>query len=99
MSKVLVYGFHNGKLWFGKATFWSWLMAGLKNGRFVKVKPIRNFEKYSYYKNYLFISLDEYNYTNEWYKEVLVKTKNPLEVIAYKEGKTFEEIKAIPSIR
>ena len=99
MSKVLVYGFHNGKLWFGKVTFWSWLMAGLESGRFVKVKPIKNFENYSYYKNYLFTSLDRNNYTNEWYREILDKTKNPLEVIAYKEGKTLEEIKAIPSIR
>ena len=98
MSKVLVYGFENGKLWFGRATLWSWLMAGLEIGRFVKVKPIKNFENYSYYKNYLFTPLDGDRYTNEWYRGILSKTKNPLEVIAYKEGKTFEEIKAIPSI-
>ena len=41
MSKVLVYGFENGKLWVGRVTLWSWLMAGLETGRFVKVKPIK----------------------------------------------------------
>lgn len=97
MSKILVYGFENGKLWFGKVTLWSWFMAGLETGRFVKVKPIKRFEKYAYYKNHLFTSIDRNNYTNEWYSWILVKTKNPLKVIAFKEGKTFEEIKKIPS--
>ena len=98
MSKILVYGFENGKLWFGKVTLWSWFMAGISSGNFVKVKPIKDFEKYAYYKNHLFTSIGYHRFTNEWYKSCFEKTNNPLEVIAFKEGKTLEEIKKIPSI-
>ena len=98
MSKILVYGFENDKLWFGKVTLWSWLMAGIKNSRLIKVKPIKGFEKYAYYKDHLFTFIGHHRFTNEWNSNCLEKTTNPLEVIAFKEYKTLEEIKRIPSI-
>ena len=63
-QKVIVYGYEKGKLWFGRVTFRSWLRAFFRDGGLLEVKPIKGFEKYAYYPDFLLTELKYCNITN-----------------------------------
>ena len=79
MNKVIVYGFENNKLWFGRVTLWSWLYAFFHDGGFLKVKPIKGYEEYAYYKKGLCTELSYCKITNFSFHH------DPLWAIAYAE--------------
>ena len=68
---------------FGKVTFWSWIKAYFsKSGHHLKVVPIKGYEKYNYYPDYLCAGLDYGKLINElppkhiplnWYIEQKLK--------------------------
>lgn len=93
MSKILCYGFENGKLWFGKVSVWEWFLASISDGRMVKVKTIRGFESYGYYDKFLWVEIKNHSFTN-WG----VNFNNPFTAIALAEQKTVHELLAMPSI-
>lgn len=92
MSKILCYGFEDGKLWFGKVSVWSWFLASIFDGRNVKVKTINGFESYGYYDKYLWVELNNHNFTN-WG----VNFDNPFTAIALAEQKSVYELLSMPS--
>jgi hypothetical protein len=63
-NNIIVYGYENDKLWFGRVSLWSWLMAFFINGRLIAVKPIKGYERYAYYPKVMLTSLDGANITN-----------------------------------
>ena len=65
MSKVIVYGFENDKLWFGRPTRRSWRNCFNRAGGMLVVKPIKGFEEYAYYSDYLNVSFEYCSLTNE----------------------------------
>ena len=92
MSKILCYGFEDGKLWFGKVSVWSWFLASIFDGRNVKVKTIKGFESYGYYDKYLWIELNNHNFTNFG-----VSFDCPFTAIALAEQKSVYELMSMPS--
>lgn len=92
MSKILCYGFENGKLWFGKVSALSWFLASIFDGRNVKIKTIKGFESYGYYKKFLWVGLNNHNFTN-----CGVNFDNPFIAIALAEQKSVYELLAMPS--
>lgn len=79
-NNIIVYGYENDKLWFGRVSLWSWLMAFFINGRFIAVKPIKGYEKYAYYPKIMLTSLDWANITNDHLRE-----NDPIHSIAWAE--------------
>ena len=65
MSKVIVYGFRDNKLWMGRPALLSWLYCFFHRGGMLTVKPIKGFENYAYYPDQLYISFEYCNLTNE----------------------------------
>jgi hypothetical protein len=65
MSKVIVYGFKDDKLWMGRPTLLSWLYCFFHRGGMLTVKPIKGFENYAHYPDRLYISFEYCNLTNE----------------------------------
>lgn len=82
MSKIICYGFEKNKLWFGRVTLWSWLMAFFIDGRFLKVKPIKGYEEYAYYPEQLMTQLGWAKITNDGLGQ-----HNPIIAIALQERK------------
>ena len=83
MNKIICYGFENGKLWFGRVTLWSWLMAFFIDGRFLEVKPIKGYEEFAYYTEHCLITLPSWSkITNDWLCQ-----DNPIIAIAQAEKK------------
>lgn len=92
MSKILCYGFENGRLWFGKVGAWSWFLASVFDGRYIKVKTIKGFESYGYYNKSSLVELSNHNFTN-----CGVNFNNPFTSIALAEKKSVYELLAMPS--
>lgn len=65
MSKIIVYGFEDGKLWMGRPTLLSWLYCFFHRGGMLTAKPIKGFEDYAYYPDQLYVSFEFCNLTNE----------------------------------
>ena len=65
MSKVIVYGFEDDKLWMGRPTLLSWLYCFFRRGGMLTVKPIKGFENYAYYPAQLHVSFEYCSLTNE----------------------------------
>jgi hypothetical protein len=65
MSKVIVYGFRDNKLWMGRPTLLSWMYCFFHRGGMLTVKPIKGFEDYAHYPDQLYISFEYCNLTNE----------------------------------
>lgn len=63
-KNVIVYGYENDKLWFGRVTLRSWLRAFFRDGGLLAVKPIKGYEQYAYYSDVLLTELDYCNITN-----------------------------------
>ena len=63
-QNVIVYGFENDRLWFGRVTLWSWLRAFFRDGGLLAVKPIKGYEEYAYYPRVLLTELDYCNIVN-----------------------------------
>ena len=63
-KNVIVYGYENDKLWFGRVTLRSWLRAFFRNGGLLEVKPIKGYENYAYYPDCLLTELDYCNIVN-----------------------------------
>ena len=78
-KNVIVYGYENDKLWFGRVTLRSWLRAFFLNGGLLEVKPYKGYENYAYYRNCLLTELDYCNIVNFHSKE------NPITAIAWAE--------------
>lgn len=64
IKNLIAYGYENNKLWFGRVTFWSWLMAFFKNGWCLEVRPIKGYEQYAYYSDMVFVTFNEAHLTN-----------------------------------
>ncbi len=65
MSKIIVYGFSENRLWFGQPTFASWVSSFFVPNRLLKIKPYKGFEEYFHSVNkYLRISPQFAKFTN-----------------------------------
>ena len=73
-KNIIAYGFENDKLYFGRVTLCSWLRAFFRNGRMLVVKPIKGYEQYSYYKNYLCTELNNAKLVNWHYGDDPIKS-------------------------
>lgn len=65
MSKIIVYGISEDKVWFGRPTLLSWLYCFFHRGGMLTVKPIKGWEEFAYYPDRLHISFEYANITNE----------------------------------
>ena len=68
----------NGKLYFGKVSFASWVMAyfGTK-GRLLVVKPLKGYKNYHYFKNQNLYTSPNYGLlVNDFYTQKLINIKN-----------------------
>lgn len=78
-KNVIAYGFENGKLYFGRVTLRSWLNAFFRDGSLLVVKPIKGYEQYAYYKDYLCTELNVVKLVNWHFGD------NPITSIQYAE--------------
>jgi hypothetical protein len=68
----------DGKLYFGKVSFISWVKAyfGI-DGRMLVVKPLKGYENYHYFKNQdLYVSPNYGLLVNDFYHQKLLDIKN-----------------------
>jgi hypothetical protein len=62
---IICWHIENNKLYFGQVTRHSWHRAIRgKRGYLLKVKPIKGFEKFNYYPDYLLVELQGAHLTN-----------------------------------
>lgn len=68
----------NGKLYFGKVSFISWVMAYFgTSGRLLVVKPLKGYENYHYFKTQnLFVSPNYGLLVNDFYTQKLINIKH-----------------------
>lgn len=92
MGKVICYGFEKDKLWFGKVTLRSLIRTFFRNGGLLEVKPLKEYEHYSYYEDKLRIGIDNTKLTNWWVDS------DPIRAIALAEGMPYQLLKTKSSI-
>lgn len=73
-KNLIAYGFENDKLYFGRVTLCSWLRAFFRNGSLLIVKPIKGYEQYAYYKNFLCTEVNKTNLVNWHYGDDPIKS-------------------------
>jgi hypothetical protein len=68
----------NGKLYFGKVSFISWVKAYFgTEGRLLVVKPLKGYENYHYFKNQNLHTSPNYGLlVNDFYTQKLTNIKN-----------------------
>ena len=68
----------NGKLYFGKVSFISWVKAYFgTNGRMLVIKPLKGYENYHYFKNQILYASPNYGLlVNDFYTQKLIDIKN-----------------------
>lgn len=89
---LIAYGYENESLWFGRVTFRSWVEAFFRNGRFLEVKPIKGWEEYAYYQDYLHIEINHANLTN-----FTIEKNDPIAMINWAERGNIKYLKPIHS--
>ena len=68
----------NGKLYFGKVSFISWVKAYFgTSGRLLVVKPLKGYENYHYFRNQNLYTSPNYGLlVNDFYTQKLIDIKN-----------------------
>ena len=89
MTKILVYGFKEDRLWFGRPTLRSWVRCFFQNGGMLVVKPVKDWEQFAYYPDELHINFQFANLVSEWLDA------SPLASIVMAEKDKGNEITAI----
>lgn len=73
-KNVIAYGYEDGKLYFGRVTLRGWLNAFFNNSGLLIIKPIKGYEQYAYYKDYLCTELSETKLVNWHYDDDPIKS-------------------------
>jgi hypothetical protein len=66
MNKIIVYGFNENRLWFGRPTLASWVRCFFCKGARLVVKPIKGWEQFAHYPKKWGIAFEFANLANEW---------------------------------
>jgi hypothetical protein len=87
----------NGKLYFGRVTFASWIRAFFgTSGQMLEVKPLRGYEDYHYFKGHqtLYVSPNYGLLANDFYSQRLSNIKDLPKYLNYlyeEQAKRFEK--------
>lgn len=67
---MIAYFKENGKLYFGKVGFISYLKTFFsKHGKLIKLKSIKGYENYSYYSDYVLMPINSLTFCTEYEKD------------------------------